>query len=46
MDLSNGKIIYSYNLEDQLAKFLDSKKRKINIKHMLLVNNKILIFFE
>ncbi len=46
MDLSNGKIIYSYNLENQLAKFLDSKKRKINIKHMSLVNNKILIFLN
>ena len=32
MELSTGKIIYSYNINEKIAKFLNSKKRTLPSK--------------
>ncbi len=46
MELKNGKIIYSYNLNDKVASFIDSDSKFLDIKNMMLVNNEIYIFLK
>ena len=45
IDLNNGKIIYSYDLNQKVADFLDTKK-KIFLESMILVNNQLFIFLK
>ena len=45
-DLINLKILYSYNIDDQVAKKLKIKKKKISLKELLLVNNDFLILLN
>ena len=44
-NINNGKILYSLDLNQEIANFLKSKKREIQIKNTMIVNGKI-IFFE
>ncbi len=46
IDLNNGKIIYSYDLNQKVADFLDTKKKKIFLESMILVNNQLYIFLK
>ena len=46
MKLQNGKIIYSYDLADRVARYLNSKKKKLDIKNFYKINNKIFIFLQ
>lgn len=46
MDLNSGKIIYSYDTNQQIADFLNIKKKKAEYKNFFIVNNKILIFLK
>ena len=46
MDLNSGKIIYSYDTNQQIADFLNIKKKKAEYKNFFKVNNKILIFLK
>ncbi len=46
MKLQNGKIIYSYDLADKVARYLNSKKKKLDIKNFYMINNKIFIFLQ
>ena len=46
MDLDNGNIIYSYDINQKISEFLDVKKKKAKFKNMMMVNNKILIFLK
>ena len=32
IDLRTGKILYSYNINQQIAEFLDIEKKELNIK--------------
>ena len=46
MNISNGKIIYSYDVNQMIANFLDTKKKKIEIKNIFFVNNKIMVLLK
>ncbi len=45
-DLINLKILYSYNIDDQVAKNLKIKKKKISLKDLLLVNDDLFILLN
>ncbi len=42
----NGEIIYSYNLNEKIAKFLNTKKKNAFFKDLIILNNKIFILLE
>ncbi len=46
IDLRDNKILYSYNIEKQIAEFLKIKKGKISLKSLMIVNNRLLIFLN
>ena len=46
MKLNDGKIIYSYDLNQKVANFIDTKKKNLQIKNLFLVNNKIFVFLK
>ena len=46
IDLRNAKINYSYNINQQIAEFLDTKKKEVKFKSMMLANDKIFIFLK
>ena len=46
LNINDGKIIYSINLDDQIAKFIKSKKKKISVKSLFLVNNNLYLFLN
>jgi outer membrane protein assembly factor BamB len=46
MDVTSGKIIYSYNINQKIADLLNTKKKKVSFKDIVLVNNKIFIFLD
>lgn len=46
LNLSNLKILYSYNIDEQIADFLDIKKKKVKLKSFLIANNEILILLN
>jgi len=45
-NLKNGKIIYSYDVNQKIAKFLNTKKKNVKFKELALVNDKIFIFLK
>ena len=45
-ELKNGKIIYSYDIDQKIANYLDTKKRESDIKDIMIVNNKIMLFLK
>lgn len=46
LNLETGKIIYSYNINSKVAEYLDTKRRNLNLKSLMLVNNQIYIFTD
>tara|TARA_B100001059_G_scaffold235983_1_gene284044 strand:+ start:3312 stop:4640 length:1329 start_codon:yes stop_codon:yes gene_type:complete len=44
MNIKTGKIIYSYDLNRLISKFLNTKKKSVNFKKIMLANNKLIIF--
>ena len=46
MNINNGKIIYSYDVNQMIANFLDTKKKKVEIKNIFFVNNKIMVLLK
>jgi hypothetical protein len=46
MNKNSGKIIYSHDINQKIANFLKTKKKSINIKNILIVNDKIMLFLE
>ncbi len=46
MKLDNGEIIYSYDIADKVAKFINSNKKELRIKNIILVNNEIYVFLR
>ena len=46
MDVTSGKIIYSYNINQKIAYLLNIKKKKISFKDIVLVNDSIFIFLD
>ena len=45
-NMNNGKILYSLDINQEVANFLKSKKREIQIKNTMIVNDKIYIFLK
>ena len=46
MDLDENKILYSYNVDQLIANFLDTKKKQVKFKSFMIMNNEIFIFLE
>lgn len=46
MNLKTGNIIYSYDINQKIAKYLNIKKNKVEFKNIIIANDKILIFLK
>ena len=46
MNLLNGKIIYSINIDKKVENFLKSKEKKVEIQSLFIVNDKLNIFLK
>ena len=46
LNLTTGKIIYSYNINQKIADYLNSKKRQVEVRNIMVVNDKIFIFLK
>ena len=46
INLDNGEIIYSYNINQKIAEFLKTKEKKVKFMKILMANNNILIFLK
>ena len=46
LNLNNGKIIYSQNINKKLFEFLDEKEKKISFKSIFISNDDLLIFLK
>lgn len=46
LNLEDGKIIYSYNIEKKISDYLNSKKKSLNINSLFIANNDIIIFLD
>ena len=46
LNLENGKIIYSFPIEDKIANYLNSKKSLLNLRTIQFLNDEIFIFLE
>ena len=45
-DLKKGKIVYSYNINQEIAKFLNVKPKKAQFKNLVMADDHILIFLK
>ena len=46
MELESGKIIYSYDISQKVANFINSKKKKLEIKNFMMINDSIYLFLK
>ena len=46
MDMNDGSIIYSYDINKKIADFLEIKKKSVEFKNLFIVNDKIFIFLK
>ena len=46
LDLSSDKILYSINIANEIASFLKTKAKSVQIKNFFIANSKILIFLN
>ena len=46
MNIDNGKIIYSHDINQKIADFIEVKKKKVQLKNFLIVNNQIMLFLK
>ena len=46
LNLTTGKILYSYNINQKIADYLNSKKRQVEVRNIMVVNDKIFIFLK
>ena len=42
MDLDENKILYSYNVDQLIANFLDTKKKRVKFKSFMIMNKALL----
>ena len=45
-NINSGEILYSLDINQEIANYIKSKKKEIQIKNMMIVNNKIFIFLK
>ena len=46
MQISTGKIIYSYEINKLISNYLETKKKNVKINLIRLINNQIFIFLN
>ncbi len=46
LNIVNGEISYSYNINKKIADFLKTKERRVYFKNIFLINNSIYIFLK
>jgi len=46
VQISTGKIIYSYEINQLISNYLKSKKKEINIKLIRLINSQLFVFLD
>ena len=46
MELQTGKLLYSYDLNEKIAAYLNSKKKKAEFKSFYVAGNKIYVFLK
>ena len=46
LNFNNGKIIYSYDINEKISDFLNTKKRKVDYRDFMIVNSEIFIFLK
>ena len=46
LNLKNKRIVYSYDINQKIAEFLNLKKKKLEPQSFFLVNNKIFTFLK
>lgn len=46
LDLTEKKINYSLNINSLIAKFVNTKKKEVNIKHLFIAKDKIYLFLD
>lgn len=46
IDLVKNKILYSYDINEEIADYFDIKKKKVKILNFALINNNIFIFLK
>ena len=46
VQISSGKIIYSYEINQLISNYLKSKKKEINIKLIRLINSQVYVFLD
>ena len=46
VQVSSGKIIYSYEINQLISDYLNIKKKKVNINLIRLINNQIFVFLD
>jgi|TARA_B110000211_G_scaffold207010_1_gene242501 outer membrane protein assembly factor BamB len=45
-DLKNGKIAYSYDINQEISKFLDTKQKKAKFKNLIIADDHLLILLK
>ncbi len=46
LDLKSGDYVFSYNLNQRVADYLKSKKKRAQYKNIMFINNKLFIFLK
>ena len=46
VDIKKKQIIYSYDINEKISKYLNIKKKKVDLKDILIANNQIFIFLK
>jgi len=46
INLNDGKIIYSYNINQKISEFLNIKKKSVEYKDLMIINSQIYIFLK
>ena len=46
INLNNGNIVYSYDINEKISEFLNTKKYKVEFKNIMLINSEIFIFLR
>tara|TARA_X000000950_G_scaffold178759_1_gene216905 strand:+ start:1032 stop:2351 length:1320 start_codon:yes stop_codon:yes gene_type:complete len=46
IDLITNKILYSYDISKEVAKYLNTKKKKLTFHEFMLINNELVIFLK
>ncbi len=45
-DIDDGKIIYSLDINQEISEFVKSKKKKVQFKNIMFINNKVFVFLK